>query len=40
MDEIWGRLGLVVGALMVAGTATLVVRSRAKGRPRNLAVTG
>lgn len=40
MDEIWGRLGLVVGSLMVAGTATMVVRSRAKRGPRNLAVTG
>ena len=40
MDEIWGRLGLVVLALMVAGAVTLVLHSRAKGGPRNLTATG
>ena len=40
MDEVWARLGLVVGALIVAGAATLVLRSRAKGEPRKLAATG
>ncbi|MEE9178483.1 MAG: hypothetical protein V3U46_08645 [Acidimicrobiia bacterium] len=40
MDEVWARLGLVVGALIVAGVATLVLRSRAKGEPRKLAATG
>ncbi len=40
MDEIWGRLGLILGALMVAGAVTLVMLSRVKGGPRNLAATG
>lgn len=40
MDEIWARFGLVVGALMVAGVATLVLRSRGKGVPRKLSATG
>ena len=40
MDEVWARLGLVVGALIAAGAATLVLRSRAKGEPRKLVVTG
>ncbi len=40
MDEIWGRLGLVVAALLVAGAVTLMLRSRAKGGQRNIASTG
>lgn len=40
MNEIWGRLGLVVGALLVAGAVALVLRSRARGGQRNIASTG
>lgn len=40
MDEVWLRLGLIGGALLVAAVATLVLRSRSSGRERNLAETG
>ncbi len=40
MDEIGVRIGLVVGALAVAGVSTLVLRARARGGPRKLAATG
>jgi mono/diheme cytochrome c family protein len=33
MDEIWVRIGLVAGALIVAGAVTAVLRARARQRP-------
>lgn len=40
MDEVWLRLGLIGGALLVAASATLVIRSRATGRPREIVDAG
>lgn len=40
MDDVWLRLGLIAGALAVAALATVVLRSRLKGRPRVLEATG
>ena len=36
MDDLWVRLGLIIGALGVAAVATLVLRARARGGPRTL----
>lgn len=40
MDEVWLRVGLVAGALIVAAVATLALRSRTSGKPRTLRGTG
>jgi len=40
MDDLWVRLGLIAGALIVAGLATVTMRLRAKGAPRKLSATG
>lgn len=40
MDEVWARLGLIAGALAVAGAATWAMRSRSKGAPRRIETTG
>lgn len=40
MDEIWFRLGLIGGALLVAAISTLVLRSRSSGKMRALPNTG
>lgn len=40
MDEVWTRLALIGGALLVAALVTIVIRSRVTGRPRNLRQTG
>ena len=40
MDEIWLRLGLIGGALLVAAVSTLVLRSRSSGKKRDLPDTG
>ena len=40
MDEVWARLGLIVGALGVAYATTLVLRSRSKGSPRQVEDSG
>lgn len=36
MDEIWLRLGLIGGALVVAALASILLRARLSGRPRRL----
>ena len=40
MDEVWARLGLIAGALLVALVVTLVLRARARGAPQRLESTG
>lgn len=40
MDEVWVRFGLVAGALVVAGAATLILRHRATEPLRLLSTTG
>lgn len=40
MDEIWLRLGLIAGALIVAAAAILVLRMRSTGPKRSLGDTG
>ena len=40
MDELWARIGLIVGALAVAYLLTLVIRVRAGGSPRSVDETG
>jgi len=40
MDELWIRLGLIVGALMVALAVTVILRARGAGSPRRLESTG
>jgi hypothetical protein len=40
MDDLWVRLSLIAGALIVAGLVTVMMRLRAKGGPRKLHATG
>lgn len=40
MDDVWVRIGLVAGALLIVGVTTFALRRRAAGPPRSLAATG
>ncbi|HEX9847613.1 MAG TPA: hypothetical protein VGB33_04265 [Acidimicrobiia bacterium] len=40
MDEVWVRAGLVIGGLLVAGIAALIMRRDPIGRGRRTKVTG
>lgn len=40
MSDLWLRLGLIGGALIVVAAVTLILRSRTTGRPRRLEATG
>ena len=40
MDEVWARIGLIAGALVIAYLSTLVIRARSSGSPRSIPVTG
>lgn len=40
MDEIWVRLGLIGGALLVAAISTMALRTRSSGRKRAVPETG
>ena len=40
MDELWARIGLIVGALGVAYAVTVILRARAAGSPISLEATG
>jgi len=40
MDELWTRLALIAGALIVALAVTLILRARGKAGPRRLESTG
>jgi hypothetical protein len=40
MDEVWGRLGLVAGALLLAGVTTMILRRGKTGSTRQVPATG
>ena len=40
MDEVWVRVGLIAGTLLVVGVTTVVLRRREAGTPRQVSATG